>query len=70
MCLSFPRGVCEPRESFRGPCVQATMGESSFPRRDGVGRARGGCLRENGDGAAAWRCAHVHLGMPGGGAVR
>ena len=29
-----------PLGKFRGPCAEATVGESSLPRRDGVGRAR------------------------------
>lgn len=70
MHLSFPGAPRASRKSFCGPCARATVGESSLPRRDGVGRARGGCPWECGDGACCevlrtcvpgvwWRCSRA-----------
>lgn len=68
MCLSFPRDACGSRESFRGPCAGASVGESSLPRRDGVG-----VLAEAARGNAAVRllrgAVYLCAGASGGGVV-
>lgn len=62
MRLSFPRGVCTPRESFYSLCAEVSAGESAFPRRGRVGTARGGCPWECGDEAC---CEVLCICAPG-----
>lgn len=57
--LEFPEGSpAALRESFRGPCVEASVGESSLPRRGGA--ACGGSSWEWGDVVATGFGVPVH----------